>query len=223
MAGILANSASVTMTAGDTAVDNTRAGYIVNEQITLSVTPTGTTYAWGMAKPGGATSRSDLSDVTSASITFVPDYAGTWTITCVVDGSTTYVLRVTATAVAITSVANAHRFSPTTNSSIPTPATGMTLFCSSDASNQLRAKTSSGTILNFDGQGLRAGTFTLSGGSATIADTTVTANTAVVESCVNQPASRGHLRYVFTTGVGFTVFSSAGGSDTSTFRYVLIG
>lgn len=222
MAGILANSASVTMTAGDTAADNTRAGYVVNEQITLSVTPTGTTYAWGMAKPGGATSRSDLSDTTSASIVFVPDYAGTWTITCVVDGSTTYVLRVTATAVAITSVANAHRFSPTTNSSIPTPATGMTLYCSSDANNQLRAKTSSGTILNFDGQGLRAGTFTLVAGTATVADTTVTNDTVCAVSCTLAPASRGHLRFTFTSGVGFTVTSTTL-SDTSTFRYVLIG
>jgi hypothetical protein len=223
MAGILANSASETMTAGDTAVDNTRAGYVVGEQVTLSTTPTGTTYSWGIAKPEGATSRSNLSDTTSASVTFIPDHAGTWTITCVVDGSTTYVLRITATAVAITSVANAHAFSPTANNSIPAPALGVTLFCSSDANNQLRAKTPDGAVQTLDAVSSRAGTFTLVAGTATVANTSVTANTAVVESCIVQPASRGHLRYVFTTGVGFTVTSSAGGSDTSTFRYVLIG
>lgn len=221
MAGILANSASVTMTAGDTAADNTRAGYVVNEQITLSVTPTGTTYAWGMAKPGGATSRSDLSDTTSASIVFVPDYAGTWTITCLVDSTTTYVLRVTATAVAITSVANAHRFSPTTNASIPAPATGLTLYCSSDASNKLRIKNPSGSVLALDAVSARTGTFTLTGGTSTIADTSVASTTAVAASCTTA-SNQGHLRYTFNAGVGFTVTSSDA-ADGSTYRYVLIG
>lgn len=221
MAGILANSASETMTAGDTAVDNARAGYVVNEQVTLSTTPTGTTYVWSMAKPSGATSRSDLSDTTSASVEFVPDYAGTWTITCVVDGSTTYVLRITATAVAITSVANAHRFSPITDNSVPAPATGLTLFCSSDASNKMRLKNTAGTVLSLDAASARTGTFTLSGGTATITDASVTASTVVAASCTTA-SNQGLLRYTFNAGVGITV-TSANAADASSYRYALIG
>lgn len=221
MAGILANSASETMTAGDTAADNTHAGYIVNEQITLSTTPTGTTYVWSLSKPSGATSRSDLSDSTSASVVFVPDFAGTWTVTCIVDGTTTYVLRLTATAVAITSVANAHRFSPVTDNAIPSPATGLTLYCSSDASNKMRLKNPSGTVLSLDAVSARTGTFVLSGGSATVADTSVSAATVVAASCTTA-SNQGLLRYTFTAGVGFTV-TSANAADASTYRYALIG
>lgn len=221
MAGILANSASVTMTAGDTAADNSRAGYIVNEQITLSVTPTGTTYVWGLAKPGGATSRSDLSDNSSASIVFVPDYAGTWTVTCVVDGTTTYVLRLTATAVAITSVANAHRFSPVTDTSVPAPALGLTLYCSSNASNLLRAKNAAGAVLSLDAATARTGTFVLVAGSATVANTSVSTSTVVIANCTSAN-NQGQLRYTFTAGVGFTV-TSANAADASSYRYALFG
>jgi hypothetical protein len=220
MAGILANSASRTMVSGDTSVDNTRAGYIVNEQITLSAVPTGTTYSWSLSKPSGATSRSDLSDATVASPVFVPDYAGTWTVTCIVD-NTTYVLRLTATAVAITSVANAHRFSPVTNNSVPAPATGLTLFCSSDASNQLRAKNTSGTVLSLDAASSRTGTFLLAAGAATITDTSVTSATVIIPSCTTA-SNQGALRFTFNTGVGVTVTSS-NAADASAYRYALIG
>lgn len=220
MAGILANSASETMLSGDTATNNARAGYVVGERITLSTFPTGTTYAWGMSKPGGSSSRSDLSDATVASPVFVPDYAGTWTVTCVVD-NTTYVLRLTATAVAITSVANAHRFSPVTNNSVPSPATGLTLFCSSDAADQLRAKNTSGAVRSLDAVSSRTGTFVLVAGSAVIADTSVTTSTVIIPSCTTA-SNQGALRFTFNTGVGITV-TSANGADASNYRYALIG
>lgn len=221
MAGILANSASETMTSGDTAVDNTRAGYIAGEQITLSVTPSSTTYQWGFSKPSGATNRSDLSDDTIASPVFVPDVAGTWLVTCVVDGGTTYILRMTVTAVAITSVANAHRFSPVTNNSVPAPAAGLTLFCSSDASNEFRVKNASGTILSLDAASSRTGTFVLSSGTATITDTSVTSSTVVIACCTTS-SNQGSLSYTFNAGVGVTITSS-NGSDASAYRYALIG
>ena len=218
MAGILANSASVTMTSGTP--DNTKAGFVVGEQITLSALPTGSTYSWSLSKPGGATSRSDLSDATVASPVFVPDYAGTWTVTCIVD-NTSYVLRLTATAVAITSVANAHRFSPVTNNSVPAPATGLTLFCSSDASNQLRAKNTSGVVLPLDAVSSRTGSFVLVAGAATVADTSVTATTVVAANCTTA-SNQGLLSYTFTPGVGFSV-ASANVADASTYRYALLG
>lgn len=221
MAGILANSASETMTSGDTSADNTRAGYITGEQITLSVTPSSTSYQWGFSKPSGATGRSDLSDDTIASPVFVPDVAGTWTVTCVVDSGTTYVLRMTVTAVAITSVANAHRFSPVTNNSVPAPATGLTLFCSSDASNEFRAKNSAGAVLSLDAASSRTGTFTLSSGTATITDTSVTSSTVIIPCCTTA-SNQGALSFTFNSGVGITVTSS-NGTDASAYRYALFG
>jgi hypothetical protein len=161
MAGILANSASVTMVAGS--VDNTQAGFVVGEAITLSTTPTGTDYSWGVAKPSGATSRSDLSDDDIASPVMIPDVAGTYTITCDVDG-TDYTLRITVTAVAVTSVANAHRFSPVTNTSVPTPALGESVFYSSTDS-RLSKKNTSGTVLPIAGGTLSYGGIYVSNGS----------------------------------------------------------
>jgi hypothetical protein len=143
MAGILANTVSVTMTSGT--VDGVQSGYITNEQVTLSADPSGSSYAWGAAKPGGSTSRAALSSSASATPVFTPDVAGTYTITCDVDG-TVYVLRITVTAVAITSVANAHRMSPVTDNSVPTPAKGQTLFASSDFGGGLSARDEDGAL-----------------------------------------------------------------------------
>jgi len=220
MAGILANSASRTMVSGDTLPDNTRSGYVVGEQVVLAAVPTGSVYLWSSSRPEGATSRSNLSDRTAASPVFVPDYAGTWTITCIVDNAT-YVLRLTATAVAITSVANAHRFSPVTNNSVPSPATGLTLFCSSDAANLFRAKNTSGAVLPLDAVSARTGTFVLVAGIATIADASISATTVIVPSCTTA-SNQGLLRFAFTSGVDVVVTSS-NAADTSAYRYALIG
>ena len=46
MAGILANSATSTMASGDTAVDKIVSGYITNERIALSITPSGDSFAF---------------------------------------------------------------------------------------------------------------------------------------------------------------------------------
>jgi hypothetical protein len=143
------------MVTGDASVDNTQAGFITAEAVTLSTTPTGTDYSWAIAKPSGATSRSNLSDDDIASPVFIPDVAGTYTITCDVDG-TDYTLRATVTAVAVTSVANGHRFSPVTNTSIPTPALGETLFYSSDSSKLVK-KDSSGVVSPLAGGSLSYG------------------------------------------------------------------
>jgi hypothetical protein len=162
MAGIRANSASVTMTSD--AVDNTQAGYVTNEQITLLTNPTGSSWSWGLAKPSGATSRSDLSGTTAAGPTFTPDVAGTWTITCTVDSSTVYTLRVTVTAVAVTSVANGHRFSPVANASIPTPALGETLFVST--TDGLATKDTTGAVTGISASAVERGSIVRTGGGA---------------------------------------------------------
>lgn len=144
MAGILANSASVSMSSG--LADNTKAGFVVGEQITLSTLPTSTLYAWAQAIPAGsAPARSALSDDDVASPRFTPDVAGIYTLTCTVDGVTVYILRLSVTLRAAASVTDALRFSPIADASVAAPAVGRTLYFSSDA-NALVTKDPSGTV-----------------------------------------------------------------------------
>lgn len=144
MAGIMANSASATMVSGDTSADNAVAGYVVREAIALSVTPSGTTYQWSLSKPAGATSRSDLTDDDAATCSFVPDTAGEWLLSLLVDGATTYVLRVSVTAVAVSFTYEAMRFSPKLASAVPTPSTGSAI--SHDATSGLLSRKSTAGV-----------------------------------------------------------------------------
>lgn len=145
MAGILANSVSVTMGAGDTAVDKRISGFVTNEQITFSTTPTGTAYVWGLTKPADATVRSDLSASTGASITMTPDANGYYMVTCTVDSTTVYTIRMAVADVTPAYVTGASNYTPRDDTTIPTPATGLTLFVD-EADGELKTKDSSGTV-----------------------------------------------------------------------------
>lgn len=149
MAGIMANSASQTMVSGDTSADNAFAGYVVREAIALSVTPSGTTYQWSLSKPAGATSRSDLTSDDEATSSFTPDTAGDWLVALIVDGATTYVLRVSVTAVAVSFTYEALRFSPKTAASVPTPSVGSATFHES-ASGLLSRKNAAGVTRSLE-------------------------------------------------------------------------
>jgi hypothetical protein len=147
MAGILANSASVTMVSGTP--DGINGGYVANETITLSTEPTGTAYEWSLAKPQGSTARANLSATTGTGITFTPDTRGVWTISCIVDGVTVYILRVGVEAVAITTHGDASHYIPIANASVPTPALGATLFFSRD-SGVMSFKLADGSVVAID-------------------------------------------------------------------------
>jgi hypothetical protein len=149
MAGILANSASKTMVSGDTAVDKSTSGYITAEQITLSTTPTGTDYVWGLSKPAGSTGRSALSAGTGASVTLTPDVEGTYTVTAVVDSTTTYVIRIACVHISAVSTLGALHLIPIANSQVPTPSSGRTVYFSSD-SGALVEKRTDGTVHTID-------------------------------------------------------------------------
>ena len=137
--GILANSASVTHASSTS--DDSNAGYITSEQITLSTSPTQASYSWGLSKPSGATVRSALSSATNATPVFTPDVAGTYTLT---EGTSGFILRITVTAAAIISISNAQRFSPIVDTAVPSPAQGLTLYCSSTVSDQFRVRDADG-------------------------------------------------------------------------------
>lgn len=147
MAGIIASSATKTMASGDTSADGSVSGYIVGEQITLSTTPTGTNYSWGEAIPSAsATARSKLSATTGASVTFTPDVAGYYTITCIVDSLTTYVLRLSVTQATAAVSTGATNYPPVVAGSVPSPQTGVTIFVDS-ATITLTQKTTNGVAM----------------------------------------------------------------------------
>ena len=150
MAGITAAAASKTLLSGATSADNTSSDWVTGERVTLGVTPSGTGYLWSMSAPtSSAVARSELSSTSDAAPTILPDVAGTYTITCLVSGVTTYVLRLTVQAVAIAEPIEALRFSPRADTTIPAPAAGVTMFYSSTQS-ALVIKTVAGTIYTVD-------------------------------------------------------------------------
>ena len=153
MAGILAISSSKSMTAGETAVNDVESGYLTNEQIALSTTPTGSSYAWALAIPSGSTvARSGLSSETASGPTFTPDVEGEYVVTCVVDSTTTYTLRCTVVATSVVSIIGSMRLLPRTDASVPTPSTGETMYYSSDQSSYA-VKDSSGNVYTLDKTG----------------------------------------------------------------------
>lgn len=137
------------MASGDSAADKSVSGYVTNETITLSTTPTGSAYSWGISKPAGATARSDLSSSSSASPSFTPDVAGYWVVTCTVDSTTTYVIRVSVTQVAITTSYEAIRLSPKEDADVPTPALGCAMYWSA-TQDALAIKDSAGDVYTVD-------------------------------------------------------------------------
>lgn len=146
--GILANSTSVTMTTSTS--DDVSSGYILNEQVRLTLTVSGTTWLWSQSIPNAAgPSRSALDSYTSATPKFIPPAAGVYVLTCLVDGTTTYVLRIGVTATASVSVDQVIRLSPVTDTQVPAPAVGVSLYFSS-TQNALVVKDTTGAVKTVD-------------------------------------------------------------------------
>jgi hypothetical protein len=144
MAGI--GAVSVTKTHAASTADAVTTGFLKNEQIALSADISGSGYAWSIALPSdSASGQAALDDATSATPKFTPDVAGFYTITVVVDGATTYVLRIAVVAVGIARQLEALNFAPLTNAQVPTPSAGVTLYYSTD-STKLVVKDASGTV-----------------------------------------------------------------------------
>lgn len=131
------------MGAGDTSADNSVTGFVTREQIALTVTGTPSVVAWNLARPSASVAA--LSDFDDVSISFTPDVEGFYVITCVLDGTTSYVLRVSVTQVAHITTLSAVRFMPIPSASVPVPATGRTLFCSVEEDG-LAVKLPDGTV-----------------------------------------------------------------------------
>lgn len=132
MAGILANSSSVSMSSGT--ADASQTEYLTNEQVILSTTPTASTYAWSVSVPAAsAAGRSAIDDDSIAAPRFTPDVAGYYVVTCNA-GGTVYILRMNVTALAVASPTQALRLSPVTDSQVEAPDVGIALYYSSTQS-----------------------------------------------------------------------------------------
>jgi|SRR6185369_11082646 len=144
MAGI--SAASVTKTHAASGSDVAATGFLSREQIVLSATPTGSSYAWSIALPSDSSpGRAALDDDTDATPKFTPDVPGFYTVTVLVDGTTTYVLRLTVAAVGTARQCEAINFAPLADAQVPTPATGVSLYFSSDL-GALATKDTTGTV-----------------------------------------------------------------------------
>lgn len=135
------------MVSGDTSPANVQSGYVTGQMVTLATVPTATTsYLWGLSIPSGSSvASSGLSSTSAASPTFTPDVAGEYVVTCVVDGSTTYVLRCSVASAAAQQVVGGIRFMPMTDASVTAPATGVVLYYSS-TQNALAIKKTDNTV-----------------------------------------------------------------------------
>lgn len=176
MAGILANSVDVTMVSGDETPDNQVGGFVDDNLITLTVVPSGTSYAWTLSRPSGATIRSALSATTAAETTFIPDAEGTYLITLVVDGTTTYNLRATVVAVLTGNSNETVRFFGIPSASVPTPLTDAVHLFHQEQTDTLSIKRDDGTVVEV-GEGSGGG----GAGAPTQADKRLVASVTVAD------------------------------------------
>lgn len=132
MAGITAQSATKTLAADDTTEDNTVTGFVTKEQIVFGVTGTPASVLWSISKPSASGSACDLDTRTGLTPVLTPDVADYYTIHCLVDGTTSYILRMAIVSTANASTISALRWLPMSNAQIPAPPTGATQFYSTD-------------------------------------------------------------------------------------------
>lgn len=143
MSGITAVSSTTTHAASG--VDVSVAGYITGDQVVLTTSPTGTDYLWSLASPSGSNAaRLRFAGSDTATASFTPDVPGIYAVAVVVDG-TTYMLRLSVTQLAQSTVLEALRLTPVADSQIAAPAVGHALYFSS-TQNTLALKDASGTV-----------------------------------------------------------------------------
>ena len=145
MAGITAVSSSFTLGSGSAIPDNSVSGFKNKEQVSLGVTPSPSTILWSISKPYGSNITSKISDVNSYNPVFTPDKSGVYTVSCLVNGSDTYVLRINVAETSISTFLSSIHFIPTPNVSVTAPKSGGILFWSQD-SDKLSIKNTDDTV-----------------------------------------------------------------------------
>lgn len=133
MAGITAISATKTLDAGGTTPDNAVGSYITKEQISLGLTGSPLSAVWSISKPSSSGLGSKLVSTTALTSAFTPDTEGIYTVSCLVDGVTTYILRIGVLSVANVSAISCLHLLPCSSSQIPVPRSGVMLFYDLDS------------------------------------------------------------------------------------------
>lgn len=142
--GILANSVSVSHLSSTE--DDVKAGYLDQESITLTLSETGSTYLWSLASPVDSEQQGVIRGETTATAQFVPDVAGYYVVTCLLDGVSTFILRISVTSSVVETVREALRLQPKEDDQVAAPAVGLVVYCSSTQGNVLCVKDSSNVV-----------------------------------------------------------------------------
>lgn len=182
------------MVDGDTAVTNTVTGYVRNERVTLSTTPTGTTYQWALSRPAGSSAaRCYLSATDTAAPTFTPDIEGEYLVTCTVDGTTAYTISATVLDVAISNTVQVMRLSPLADASVPTPASGVLNVFNSSALGEMAVKNSAGAVQALSG--INQGVYNVIDYGAS-PSATAAVNVAAIQAALTAAGAAGGARRV---------------------------
>jgi hypothetical protein len=143
--GITAVASTTTHAASG--ADVSVSGYITGETVALTASPTGTNYQWSLAAPSGSNSaRLRFAGDDTSTASFTPDVPGIYAVAVVVDG-TTYMLRLSVTQLAASTVLEALRLTPVPDSQIAAPAVGHALYFSA-TQNTLALKNAAGAVFS---------------------------------------------------------------------------
>lgn len=146
--GVLANSAS--MTHAFSTGDSERTGYVCQEPISLLVSVIGSSYEWSMSAPETSGPHAEIRGVDQPSALFIPDVAGYYVVSCLVDGAVAYILRILVSDVVVGTEKLALGLQSKTDGQIPEPSAGLILYCSSTQGGSLCVKDAEGAVLKLD-------------------------------------------------------------------------
>lgn len=144
MSGITAVSATETLDAASTSVDHSVSGFVTKEQISLGLTGSPVKARWTISKPSNSSGACELDSKSQLSARFTPDVDGLYTVSCIIDDVTLYVLRIAAVSLANISTISVLHLLPCADEQVPVPTSGVMLYFSS-TSGLLSKKKPDGT------------------------------------------------------------------------------
>ena len=147
MSGITAISPNGLVDAGSSSPVNTASGFLTKEQISFGLTGSPMSAIWSLSKPSTSGSACSIIGASSLNPVLTPDTEGVYVVSCLVDGSTTYVLTLSIVASSSVSTISALHLLPADPVQIPTPRSGATVFFNL-LTSEIAAKYPDGNIVN---------------------------------------------------------------------------
>lgn len=143
MAGVLANSSRVSMVSAAPL----SSGYVVGERVTMSLDVMGSTYAWSVSAPKSSR-NAVLNGPGTATPSFLPDVPGVYVVTCLVNGTDTYVIELVAKSGSTVFLRDGLASYVLTDQEVPTPREGAAAYYN-DTAGTWRWKDAEGVIHDF--------------------------------------------------------------------------